>query len=159
MKTLFTNTIFIFLVRVFLGGIFVLASLDKLTDPQAFSISILNYKVVGEHLAMLTATILPSLEFLCGVCLILGLFPRTSSLLITVMLIGFTILVISALIRGLDISCGCFTQDPEASKIGYYKIMENAILILLGVYLSAVQHYGFTILRFFSREEELPKNN
>jgi len=105
----------------FLGGLFIVASLDKLADPAAFAASILNYKIVGPTLAMVIATVLPSLELLCGLSLILGLYSRTSALLITFMLIGFTILIISALLRGLDISCGCFTQDPNVSKNRIYK--------------------------------------
>jgi uncharacterized membrane protein YphA (DoxX/SURF4 family) len=101
---------------------------------------------------MVIATILPSLELLCGLSLILGLYPRTSALLITLMLIGFTILIISALLRGLDISCGCFTQDPNASKIGYIKILENAGMIMLGVLLLFIQNYGITITQFFSKQ-------
>jgi len=108
MKSILTNPILMFLVRISLGGIFVISSLDKLADPGAFTMSILNYKIVGTLLATTTATILPSLELLCGLSLILGLYPRTSTLLITLMLIVFTVLVISALLRGLDISCGCF---------------------------------------------------
>ena len=139
MKSILTNTILILLVRVFLGGLFIIASLDKIADPAAFATSILNYKIVGQTLAMLIATILPSLELLCGISLILGLYPRTSALLITIMLVGFTILIISALLRGLDISCGCFTQDPNVSKIGYMKILENVGMIMLGVLLRTPQ--------------------
>jgi uncharacterized membrane protein YphA (DoxX/SURF4 family) len=135
MKSLLSNTILILLVRIFLGGLFVVAGLDKITDSQAFVNSVLQYKIVGPTLATWTATILPSLELLCGLSLIIGLYPRGCTLLITIMLVGFTILVTSALIRGLDISCGCFTQDPNVSKIGYQKILENCGLIVLSVWL------------------------
>ena len=153
MKSILTNTILILLVRVFLGGLFIIASLDKIADPAAFATSILNYKIVGQTLAMLIATILPSLELLCGISLILGLYPRTSALLITIMLVGFTILIISALLRGLDISCGCFTQDPNVSKIGYMKILENVGMIMLGVLLLFVLNYGFTLIQFFPQQK------
>ena len=153
MKSILTNTILILLVRVFLGGLFIVASLDKIADPAAFATSILNYKIVGPTLAMVIATILPSLELLCGLSLILGLYPRTSALLITLMLVGFTILIISALLRGLDISCGCFTQDPNVSKIGYIKILENVGMIMLGVLLLFVQNYGITLTQFFPQQK------
>jgi Methylamine utilisation protein MauE. len=153
MKSILTNTILILLVRVFLGGLFIVASLDKIADPAAFATSILNYKIVGPTLAMVIATILPSLELLCGLSLILGLYPRTSALLITFMLVGFTILIISALLRGLDISCGCFTQDPNVSKIGYIKILENVGMIMLGVLLLFVQNYGITLTQFFPQQK------
>jgi uncharacterized membrane protein YphA (DoxX/SURF4 family) len=158
MKSLLSNTILILLARIFLGGLFVVAGLDKITDSQAFANSVLQYKVVGPTLAMWTATILPSLELLCGLSLIIGLYPRGCTLLITIMLVGFTILVASALMRGLDISCGCFTQDPNASKIGYQKILENCGLIVLSVCLLFVRDQGINIYQFFKKQPDKPVN-
>jgi len=158
MKSLLSNTILILLVRIFLGGLFVVAGLDKITDSQAFANSILQYKVVGPTLAMCTATILPSLELLCGISLIIGLYPRGCTLLITIMLVGFTILVASALMRGLDISCGCFTQDPNVSKIGYKKILENCGLIVLSVWLLFVRDQGINLLKSFEKQPDKPIN-
>lgn len=149
MNSFFSNKILILLLKLFLGGIFVIASLDKFTDPQAFANSILQYKVVGPTLAMYTATILPALELLCGISLIIGLYPRGCELLMTIMLMGFTILVSSALLRGLDISCGCFSQDPNVSKIGYHKIIENCGLIMLGIWLLLAKDQDIDHFQFF----------
>jgi uncharacterized membrane protein YphA (DoxX/SURF4 family) len=156
MKSILTNTILILLVRVFLGGLFIVASLDKIADPDTFATSILNYKIVGPTLAVVIATTLPSLELLCGLSLVLGLYPRASTVLITLMLVGFTILIISALLRGLDISCGCFTQNPTASKIGYIKIFENVGMIMLGVWLLFVENYGITLTQLLPRQNHTP---
>ena len=154
MKSLLSNIYLILLIRIFLGGFFIVSGLDKITDLHAFSTSILQYRVVGTTLAMCTATILPSLELLCGLSLLLGLYPRGSELLITLMLIGFTILVGSALLRGLDISCGCFTQDPNASKIGYKKILENCGLIVLSAWLLFVQHQDVNLFQLFRKRPD-----
>jgi putative oxidoreductase len=148
---MFAHPIVILLARILLGGLFILASLDKIADPNAFATSILNYKVIGETLAMTAATILPLFELACGLLLILGIYPRTSALLITGLLAIFTVLVISAMARGLDISCGCFTQDPNASKIGYQKIFENTGMILVGIFLVIKSSPEFSILRLFSQ--------
>jgi uncharacterized membrane protein YphA (DoxX/SURF4 family) len=156
MKSLFSTTTLILLARIFLGGLFVTAGLEKMTDVQAFANSILQYRVVGQLLATGTATILPSLELLCGLSLILGLYPRGSELLITAMLVGFTVLIVSALLRGLDISCGCFSQDPNVSKIGYQKIAENCGLILLSVWLFLVRTQDTSIVRIFKQQPESP---
>jgi hypothetical protein len=67
------------------------------------------------------------------------------------MLFVFTILIIVAMLRGLDISCGCFTQDPSADKIGYKKILENIGMILLGIYLIFVPKYGFSFFDLISK--------
>jgi len=131
-----------------LGAVFLVASIDKILDTNGFITSILNYKVIGSTFATLTATFLPWLELFCGVCLILGIYPRASSILISIMLFAFTILVASALIRGLDISCGCFSQDPSAEKIGYQKIAENLILLALGLYLIVTKDYGPSVSNF-----------
>jgi uncharacterized membrane protein YphA (DoxX/SURF4 family) len=154
MKSILSKPLLILLVRIFLGGLFVITSLDKITDPQAFAHSILQYKAVGPTVAMCTATVLPSLELLCGLSLMLGLYPRGSELLITIMLVGFTILVTSALMRGLDISCGCFTQDPNASKIGIKKILENCGLIVLSVWLLFVQNQNVNPFQFFRKQSD-----
>jgi putative oxidoreductase len=151
MKSLLSNAILILLIRIFLGGLFVVAGLDKIMDPQAFANSILLYKVVGSTLAMCTATILPALELLCGLSLIIGLYPRGCALLLTLMLVGFTILVASALVRGLDISCGCFSQDPNINKIGYQKILENCGLIILSVWLFFVPNQDINLMQFFRK--------
>jgi uncharacterized membrane protein YphA (DoxX/SURF4 family) len=152
MKSLLSNTSLILLARIFLGALFVVASLDKISDPQAFAQSILQYKVIGSTLALGTATILPPLELLCGLSLILGLYPRGCTLITSVMLIVFTVMVSSALLRGLDISCGCFSQDPQVSKIGYQKIAENCGLIIVSVWLFFVPNKGINLLRLFRKQ-------
>jgi putative oxidoreductase len=154
LKSLLSHKIVILLIRIFLGGIFIIASLDKITDPQAFATSILHYKVVGPTLALCTATILPSLELLCGLSLLIGLYPRGCELLMTLMLIGFTILISSALVRGLDISCGCFSQDPTVHNIGYQKILENCALIILSMWLLFIEKQEIILLQFFSKHHE-----
>jgi putative oxidoreductase len=158
MKSLLSNRILILLIRIFLGGLFVIAGLDKITDPQAFANSILQYKVVGPWLAMCTATILPSLELLCGLSLIAGLYPHGCTLLMTILLAGFTLLVASALFRGLDISCGCFTQDPNVSKVSYQKILENCGLIVLCFWLLYTRNQDVNLFQLFKKQPDTPMN-
>ena len=122
------------LARVFLGYVFIVASIDKAADPNAFAISIGYYKLVGPDVALLIATVLPWAELLCGIFLVFGVMPRGCSILVLLMLLVFTGGVISGLFRGLDISCGCFTRDPGVDKIGWLKVLENCGLFLLGMY-------------------------
>jgi uncharacterized membrane protein YphA (DoxX/SURF4 family) len=154
MKLFFSHTTLILLARIFLGGLFIASGLEKILDVQAFANSILQYKVVGQLLAMCTATMLPSLELLCGLSLVIGLYPRGSELLMTVMLAGFTMLIASALLRGLDISCGCFSQDPNVSKIGFQKIAENCGLIVVSVWLLFDRNQDINLLDIFRKQPE-----
>ena len=146
-----SHPVLIFVIRIFLGALFIVASIDKIMSPEAFAVSIQNYKIINGNIALLVATILPPLELLTGACLILGIYPKTSSLLITSMLAIFTLLVITALIRGLDISCGCFTQDPNASKIGLQKIADNIGLIILGIWVTLHPAGEISILRIIRK--------
>ena len=156
MKVSFSSTPVILLARIFLGGVFIAAGLDKITDVQAFTNSILHYEVVGPVLAMWTATILPSLELLCGLSLMIGLYPRGCELLMTILLAGFTMLIASALLRGLDISCGCFSQDPNVGKIGYQKILENCGLIILSVWLLFNRNQDINLLLILRKQQDTP---
>jgi hypothetical protein len=52
------------------------------------------------------------------------------------------------LVRGLDISCGCFTQDPAAGKIGWTKVLENTELLALSVFLLFSKSNKFSLETF-----------
>lgn len=118
-------------IRFFLGMIFLVASIDKIADPAAFAVSIGNYRLLPDSLLLIAATWLPWMELLCGLGLIFGILFRGASLLTLIMLLIFTLAIVSGLLRGLDISCGCFTQDPAVAKLGWWKVAENLGLIIL----------------------------
>ncbi|MCI0706526.1 MAG: DoxX family membrane protein [Ignavibacteriae bacterium] len=155
MKSLLANDYVSVAVRVFIGFVFIFASIDKAADPEAFAGSINNYRLLGEDLTTLAATILPWVELLCGIAVIAGVFMRGSALLLTSLLVIFTAAIVSALIRGLDISCGCFTQDPEAGKIGWTKFAENLILIALTTFLFYSTSVKFTLQKYLSERANL----
>ncbi len=147
MKNLLTNPHVVLLVRVFIGLLFIISSLEKIVDPASFAQSVSNYKLLPSWLPDIVATIMPWLELLCGFAVLFGVLTRGSSLLLSAMLIVFTLAVISAIVRGFDISCGCFTQDPGAGKIGWMKVVENSTLIVLTLYLYFSSSESFTLLQ------------
>jgi uncharacterized membrane protein YphA (DoxX/SURF4 family) len=133
MRSLLENRYVVLSARLLLGFVFVVASIDKLADPNAFAVSISYYRLVGEPVTLILATILPWVELLAGLFLLFGIMMRGSSLLLLLMLVLFTGGVISGIVRGLDISCGCFTRDPNVDKIGWMKVLENLGLIGLSL--------------------------
>jgi uncharacterized membrane protein YphA (DoxX/SURF4 family) len=151
MKNLLENPYLVLLVRVFIGLLFIVSSLEKIVDPAAFAQSIANYKMLPGWLAGFVATVLPWLELLCGFSVLFGALTRGSSLLLSAMLVIFTFAVVVALGRGLDISCGCFTQDPTAGKIGWLKVLQNATLIVLTFFLYFSNSESFTLLQFLQK--------
>jgi uncharacterized membrane protein YphA (DoxX/SURF4 family) len=145
----FTRNRVITLLRIILGIVFIFASIEKVLDPEAFATSISGYRIVSAGPALLIATVLPWVELLCGLGLLFGVFVRGSGLLALIMLTVFTVLVVSALWRGLDISCGCFTQDPTAERIAWKKVGENLLLIFMSFLVFRRSSPGFSLERFF----------
>jgi uncharacterized membrane protein YphA (DoxX/SURF4 family) len=133
------------LLRIFLGIVFIVASVEKVLDPDAFATSICGYRVVSTGPALPIATVLPWLELLSGLGLLLNVLVRGSSLLALIMLSVFTLLVLSALWRGLDISCGCFSQDPTAELIGWRKVGENLLLTFISGIVLRHSPTGFSL--------------
>jgi uncharacterized membrane protein YphA (DoxX/SURF4 family) len=145
MKQILQNNYVVLLARVILGVLFIVASIDKVSDPAAFAVSVESYKLLSHNAALVVATVLPWMELICGVLLVLGVLHRGAGLLLFGLLVVFTVAVVSALVRGLDISCGCFTQDPNAAKIGWQKIVENLGLIGLSLLVTLSQSSWLSI--------------
>jgi putative oxidoreductase len=97
-------------IRVVLGGIFIYAAVLKIVDPVAFAGSIAAYKILPYFASYLAAAVLPFLELVCGVLLISGYRVRGGAVIIGILNIIFMAALASAIVRGLDIDCGCFKQ-------------------------------------------------
>jgi uncharacterized membrane protein YphA (DoxX/SURF4 family) len=145
MKTILSNEYVLFGLRLLLGLTLLFASIEKISDPSAFAKAIENYRLVSGTVALIMATVLPWIELLCGLAVVTGLYLRGSSLLLFIMLSGFTLAVITGLIRGLDISCGCFTLDPNVNRIGWQKVLENIGLIAVSAILFYSRNTRFTL--------------
>jgi putative oxidoreductase len=124
-------------LRVVVGGVFVWAGALKIADPLNFAQSIENYRIVSHSLAFPVALVLPWVEVLCGAFLIIGLFRRSSALLISLLLVGFIGLVALALARGIDTSCGCF--GSLSRRADFSLILTDAVLL------------AFALVVFFAR--------
>lgn len=143
-----TRELLVTLLRIVLGVVFINVSIEKIADPTAFAASVSGYRLLTADLALLVGTILPWIELLAGLGLLFGLFVRGSALLVLTLLILFTAVVLSALWRGLDISCGCYTQDPAAGRIGWWKVGENVVLVVMSFLVLRHSSPRFTLEHF-----------
>jgi uncharacterized membrane protein YphA (DoxX/SURF4 family) len=158
MKNLLSNPHLVLVSRIFIGLLFIVSSLDKIVDPSAFSRSVANYGLFPFWMPAIIATILPWVELLCGFAVLFGVFLRGSSLLLSAMLAVFTLAVISALLRGLDISCGCFTQDPAAGNVGWMKVVQNTSLFALTLFIYYSDTTKFTLIEYLQTREQFNHN-
>ena len=102
--------------RLILGVVFIYASYYKILDPVAFSDNIHNFHTTDNLLWVenWVALILPWLEMIVGVFLIFGVFLEGSTS-ITIGLLTFFIFILSqAVLRGIDVHCGCFKTEADA---------------------------------------------
>jgi len=134
MKRMLGNDYLLLLVRLFLGFVFLYAGLEKINDPENFARAINNYRLLPFSLINFFAIVLPWMELTAGLLLIFGISIKENSFIITALLIVFIVIIIISLFRGLDINCGCFGTAGGA-KIGVQKVIENLLLILLGLQL------------------------
>ena len=116
-------------LRVVLGVIFIYASWDKILHPEAFARSVQNYRILPLESVNLFAIVLPWLELVCGVLLCLGLFTGGSMLIVAFMITLFLVALSSALIRGIDISCGCFSANSNESINISFLIRDMMLLV------------------------------
>ena len=121
---------FVLMCRLAVGGVFIYASLDKLAHPEAFAQAIHYYRMVPGVLLHPWAHFLPVLEMVLGCALVLGLWRRGAALLSGGLIVVFMIAITTALIRGLDISCGCFNTDG-GHGVGLDLLLRDVVLLLL----------------------------
>jgi uncharacterized membrane protein YphA (DoxX/SURF4 family) len=135
MKKLFENKHFQLITRMILGAVFMYASFDKLANAQAFADVISNYKMLPVQLVNPLAIFLPWVELITGLFLITGKWVKGSLLIYTTLLVIFIIALAQALLRGLDISCGCFSVKPSSTSEVWLRLIEDIVLLFVSVYL------------------------
>ena len=135
MISLKQRSIFALISRIILGAVLIVASFDKILHPEAFAKVIGNYNVLPFGLENILAIILPTLELFIGCCLILGIMLDGSAIITAGMMGMFIIALSQAMIRGIDIDCGCFKVSVEnaGSQVGYRRIIEDIIFLGLSL--------------------------
>jgi len=118
------------LMRIGVGALFILAGAAKAYDPGTFATEIQRYNLVPWIPGALAAIYLPWLEILAGLLLVLKRFERGALLLITCLLVVFTLALASATLRGLSIDCGCCGKAFAATGT-IVPLMRNVVLLAL----------------------------
>ena len=121
----------VLLLTWLVAAIFIFAGASKILKPDTFAKDIDNYRLLPYLLVTIMAVILPWLEALCGVFLIVGKWKKGAAFTLLVLAFMFLIAIGSAVARGLDITCGCFSNAIEGTKVGFTRLIEDGILLIL----------------------------
>ncbi len=121
--------------RMILGILFIYASWQKIADPGGFAQVIFNYQILPAELIHPAAIFLPWLELVCGLCMISGFLVRGSALILTLLLMIFISALFYSLLRGLDVSCGCFGLHSDQAAQEGLDIARDTILMGMALWV------------------------
>jgi hypothetical protein len=135
-----------------LGGVLVYAGAAKAADTSAFADVIANFEILPPRGYQTLAVVLPWVEMGLGSLMICGLFLRASALLSMLLCLAFGGAVISAMVRGLDIACGCF-GTREYARVGLRALTVDMAMIAASALVFIFSKQSF--LRWFHEEVDL----
>lgn len=125
---------FFAVLRIAIGAMFVYASYYKILSPGSFAHQIYNYKILSPWAINPLALTLPWIQLLCGLALIFHRGAVAASILITGMLLVFQGALFSALVRNLNISCGCFNSG--GSPATWLTFGRDFLFVVFGLVLT-----------------------
>ena len=104
------------------------AGLLKLADPGRFAAEIAAFRLVGGTATGVLAVYLPWLELTVAAALMTVRFRTAGRLGAAVLLAVFSLALVSAWARGLDVECGCFGR--VASGPVAFGLARNGLLLI-----------------------------
>jgi len=129
--------------RLIIGAIFVVSAAGKLLQPDAFIHAVDGYGVVPAPLLVPLGLAFPWLELAVGVCLLVGLFIPLAALGAAALLVMFVALMLSAVIQGKVVDCGCFIGIIQET-VGPTTLIRDSLMIVLlpPIFLAARQPFS-----------------
>jgi uncharacterized membrane protein YphA (DoxX/SURF4 family) len=147
-------------LRLVLGGLFAFAAYNKLvpkgdaivtsSGPQGFAWTIKAFKLeLPDSLVLFSTFTMPWIELLAGVLLVLGVFTRASALVIGALLSVFIVLLISVLVRQLNVDCGCFgDMSPFCpKKVGWCHIAQDVGMLAAAAAIVGTKRHALAICK------------
>jgi uncharacterized membrane protein YphA (DoxX/SURF4 family) len=106
------------IARVVVGGIFLIAALDKVQAPGAFADAVRAFHLLPPALVLPFALVVPWFEVLVAVYLLAGFLGRLAAGGAIALLLSFEFALGSALARGdTNHACGCFGSGSDANPL------------------------------------------
>ena len=101
------------------------------SGPFVFALAVSSYEILPSSLVPLATFAVPWVEVVVAVALLVGWWTRGAGLLAAVLLATFTAAVVSVILRGMNLSCGCFGKYKLLcdGSVGWCKVGENLVLL------------------------------
>lgn len=123
------------LTRLILGILFVYASYDKIIYPYTFYRNLTEYEILPSALEPIFSVLIPWAEMVAGLFLLLGIFYRSSGLILLILLLAFEVGIVVNLFRGKSMECGCFNLDflGISENLTWKTALRDVIFILIAI--------------------------
>ena len=113
--------------RVGLGAVFLYAAATKLPDMASFAQDFANFRLLPPGLVPYGASAVVGIEIVLGLALVSGFGARPAALAAAGLLMVFLGALAQALLRGIDLRCGCFGGDELAN---WWTVARDALLLV-----------------------------
>ena len=129
------------LMRIVIGILFIYAAFDKLQFPREFVSDVGRYMILPSSLINMTAIFLPAIEFVIGLSLLIGLFPRGAAFIMIALMIIFIGAFILTIILGVEVfNCGCFPIDEQTKTSPLLLILRDLVFLLIALQVFFGKH-------------------
>lgn len=103
----------------------------SLANPGEFASGIDNFKLLPWPVSVALAFYLPWLEIFCALGLVFRFLYRGALSILSASIVVFTLGIVAAKVRGLDITCGCFGHASQHWSFPSHLATNIAILAAL----------------------------
>jgi putative oxidoreductase len=124
------------------AAVFIYAGADKVRAPLDFADSVAGFAILPSYLINLLALGLPPFEIACGLLLVAPRTRRVGALAVALISAVFFSALLSALVRGLTLDCGCFGNSAPSRPRMWAELGLDVLL-----FCSAVLVYFRSIVR------------
>jgi uncharacterized membrane protein YphA (DoxX/SURF4 family) len=130
------RSISVWLGRLALAIVFGAAAVPKLLDPAGFAGAIDNYHLLPSLLTRVAAVGLPVLELSIAIGVLVPRLARGAGALAACLLALFSAAMVQAILRDIDLDCGCFGTSTELG-VNWWSVARNLGLCALAIWTIA----------------------
>ncbi len=128
-------TLLVFVLRLILGGTFLISALPKLRNPKGFTLTVLEYRILPPYLSKLYGMFLPALEFTLALWTITGIMLRFATIIMSFLLFSFIVAISINIKSGRDLACNCFGRFKKR-QIGKTLLIQDGMLLGGAIFIS-----------------------
>jgi len=133
LRVLLEHPALAFVFRLYLAGVFIYASMAKISYPAEFANNIASYQLLPYWAVNFMAVFLPWFELVSGILLALGVRTKAAAVAVAGMLAVFTVAIVVNLLRGTPMGCGCFSSAED--QISWVTLVRDLIWLAMALHV------------------------